>query len=143
MLTPAELPRHLRLLAVPRTRTLDNRRYTVDGASPRRARFRLQLFTAAGVRPLAMATQICLDDPGASLMNGAERYAAAVWEEHFPNEAEPPLWIARMFLPGGDVNQSLTSFKEIERYKLRLPSWAPLSDEQIQAIAGTDVALDR
>jgi hypothetical protein len=130
------------LLAVPRTRILDDRRYTVHTPTYR-ARFRLQLFTAPGVRPLAVAIQVCAKDPGASLMNGAERYAAAVWEKHFPADVVPPLWIARMLLPGDKINQSLTSFTVVEKYKLRSPSWAGLTDDQVPVVAGAPVALER
>ena len=48
--------------------------------------FRLQLFTANGHRPVALATQTA--DEGTSLTNAAERCAARVWELHTPEVAE-------------------------------------------------------
>ncbi len=67
----------LRLHAGPRTRSVDEHMFRVDRSS-----FRLQLFTAPGLRPVAVATQTVGE--GASLMNRAERFAEAIWQRHCP-----------------------------------------------------------
>ncbi|MFD7161578.1 hypothetical protein ACFV9C_43825 [Kribbella sp. NPDC059898] len=69
-----------------RTRTLDEHMFTV-GATP----FRLQLFTAPGLRPVALTTQF--QGEGASLVQGATRFAEAIWQRCCPTELQPPIFI--------------------------------------------------
>src|ERR1019366_3703538 len=72
--------------AVPRQRVADEHMFTVTrGDGFRIGTFRLQLFTAAGARPVAIATQMAGE--GGSLTNRAETYAAEVWRRHFPDAA--------------------------------------------------------
>jgi len=61
------------------------------------ARCRVQVFSGAGLRSVALVTQACGE--GLSLINGAEAYARAVWLQWCPDEPQPPLWIQR-FLEG-------------------------------------------
>jgi hypothetical protein len=49
--------------------------------------FRLQLFTAPGTRPVAVATQGPAE--GGRLADWAGDYGAEVWRRHFPGSAEP------------------------------------------------------
>ncbi|MFD5065758.1 hypothetical protein, partial [Streptomyces sp. NPDC058394] len=65
----------LSTLAAARWRTVDEHMFTVPGLP---GTFRLQLFTAPGARSVAVVTQHVGE--GMGLMNGAERFAAAVWE---------------------------------------------------------------
>ncbi|MFC8259709.1 hypothetical protein ACFUNF_19240 [Streptomyces sp. NPDC057291] len=67
--------------------------------------FRLQLFTAAGARPVEAATQIAGEE-GIGLMNGAERFADAVWERHCPAENQPPVWVERQLWPEGSRQET-------------------------------------
>ena len=69
-----------------RTRTLDEHMFTV-GATP----FRLQLFTAPGLRPVALTTQF--HGEGAALVQGATRFAEAIWQRCCPAEQQPPIFI--------------------------------------------------
>ncbi|MFK4272522.1 hypothetical protein [Streptomyces milbemycinicus] len=62
--------------------------------------FRLQLFTAAGARPVAVATQI-VGEEGMGPMNAAERYASAVREPQCPDQDVPPVWVERQLWPQG------------------------------------------
>lgn len=108
--------------------------------------FRLQLFTAPGLRPVAVVTQAVEDGP--SLTNAAERYAAAVWERHCPDEAEPPLWVQRQLwgdrFGGHDQEKwELVAFTEAEPYQLRGPTWRTLSDGQLRELVGRPVDTGR
>lgn len=88
----------LAVAAAPRERVLDEHMYTVDRGQHRKpATFRLQLFTAPGARPVAIVIQHLRED--GALINERERYAEAVWRQHCPDEAEPPIWVDRLLFP--------------------------------------------
>lgn len=78
-------------------RVVDEHMFRVDERG-RRVAFRLQVFTADGVRPVAVATQNWRPDhnEGMSLPNASETFASVVWRQYFPDDAEPPIWIERM-----------------------------------------------
>lgn len=74
---PERMPRpggrdELRALSAPRRLAVDDPMFTASAGT-----FRLQLFTAAGTRPVAVATQIA-DEEGMSLMNAVESFAGVV-----------------------------------------------------------------
>jgi hypothetical protein len=125
-----------------RDRISDDHMFTVEEEFFLLGTFRLQVFTTAGQRPVAVATQTV--DEGSSLMNSSERYAAAVWERHFPDDAEPPIWVERQILPSGDFDFfQLVTFAYTGRYTLTDPSWSPLTDEQLTQLVGTVVDHSR
>lgn len=109
--------------------------------------FRLQLFTAPGTRPVAVAIQAV--NEGASLVNGRERYLAEVWRRHCPDEPQPPIWIRRQLLRGWDefmlhemepdlgpdAEPYTVSAKAARTYRVTL--------EEIRRLVGADVAPDR
>jgi|SRR5579884_1517290 len=76
----------------PRERVVDEHNFTVPG-HPATGTFRVQIFTGARLRPVAVATQIAGEGP--SLINDGEAYASAVWRTFLPGEHEPPIWIQR------------------------------------------------
>ncbi|MFD9596789.1 hypothetical protein ACFWA9_29130 [Kitasatospora sp. NPDC059973] len=130
-------------LAAPRVRTVDDHMFRPfgNGAS---ASFRLQLFTAEGQRPVAVASQTMHE--GMSLTNAAESYAAAVWERHCPGEELPPVWVQRHLhdREGGTKDRfELVTFGEAEPYRLRSPKWRAISPEQLAELVGGPVAEDR
>lgn len=143
---PAQVSAALRL-AGPRELLVDDHMFRPGpDLGPRSASFRLQLFTAPGLRPIAVATQVPKD--GQSLTNAAERYAAAVWERHCPDEPEPPLWIQRQLWgdrPGGhrQAKWQLVTFAEAEPYQLSGPQWRTLADDQLEQLVGRSVDADR
>ncbi len=107
--------------------------------------FRLQVFTAAGQRPVAVVTQTLRE--GMGLTNGAEEYAQAVWEQLYPEEALPPVWVQRQLL-GDELGQEqaefqLVVFAETEKYKVRQPTWWPVTSEQVERLVGGPVEEDR
>lgn len=79
----------------PRTRVIDEHNFTVPGAFIP-GTFRVQIFTAPGLRPVAVATQT--ENEGNSLSNDSWEYCSAVWRTLLPEESEPPIWIKRMLL---------------------------------------------
>jgi hypothetical protein len=85
--------------AAARERTADDHMFTVTWNGTRVGTFRLQLFTAPGTRPIAVATQY-FPGEGDSLGTRAEEYASEVWRREFPESAEPPVWIALQLRPG-------------------------------------------
>ena len=60
--------------AATRQRVTDEHMFTITSGTARMGTFRLQLFTAPGARPVAIATQTTGE--GGSLTNRAEKYAA-------------------------------------------------------------------
>jgi hypothetical protein len=110
------------------------------GFSP--ATFRLQLFTAPGVHPVAVATQT--DREGTSLANAAETYAGEVWRRQCPGESEPPIWIQRQLLPSGRFDRSfLVSFTPAGPFELRDPEWDGITEAQLTRLVGGAVDSDR
>ena len=139
---PAPRRDELRALSAPRQLSLDDPIFTAPGLP---GTFRLQLFTAAGVRPVAVATQIAGKE-GMGLMNGAERFAGAVWERHCPAEDQPPVWVERQLWAEGSLQETCfrrVVFAEADRYQPRGPRWSVITREQLQDLVGTSVATDR
>ncbi|MFD4535653.1 hypothetical protein ACFWNL_18435 [Kitasatospora sp. NPDC058397] len=124
--------------------TVDDHMFRIDNGSGVPWSFRVQLFTGEGLRPVAVVTQTM--DEGASLMNAAERYAAAVWERLCPGEELPPLWVQRQLLgpsPALPEEFELVTFGEAEPYRLRKPRWRAISPSQLAELVGGPVAEDR
>jgi hypothetical protein len=137
-----------------RERTVDEHNYAVDAR--RRGTFRLQLFTAAGARPVAIATQRYTEkiSEGTSLSNAAECYAETVWQQHFPDQAEPPIWIQLQLVdeernedlgPLGDGFEAVTFTVDAERRPSRLhsPTWEPLEYDEVAELVGREVDVTR
>ncbi|WP_328863100.1 hypothetical protein [Streptomyces sp. NBC_00306] len=133
----------LRALAAARRLSVDDHMFTAPGLP---GTFRLQLFTAPGARPVAVATQIAGAE-GMGLMNGVERFAGAVWERHCPAEDLPPVWVERQLWPEGELQE--TRFRRVmlvpsaDRYRPRDPRWSVVTHEQLQDLVGAPVATDR
>jgi hypothetical protein len=110
--------------AAPRQRVLDEHMFTAareDHLHPATATFRLQLFTAPGARPVAIAIQHLSDD--GALIHERERYAEAVWRQHCPGQEQPPVWIDRLILPWReDERLTVVSFEVTGPYQLGEPS---------------------
>ncbi|MGW2100164.1 hypothetical protein ACWCPX_21105 [Streptomyces olivaceoviridis] len=135
-------PDELSALAAPRRLSVDDHMFTAPGLP---GTFRLQLFTADGARPVAVATQVAGAE-GTSLMNGAETFAGAVWERHCPDQDQPPVWVERQLWPQGPLEE--TCFQRVmfdggDRYRLRGPKWSVITHEQLQDLVGAQVAKER
>jgi hypothetical protein len=127
-----------------RQRTADEHMFAVTRGGSRMATFRLQIFTAPGARPVAIAIQTTGE--GASLMNGAERYAGDVWRRHFPDLAEPPVWIElQLFpdLPDSQQRFTLVTFSKAQPYELAGPRWCRMSDADVALLVGAQVDRGR
>lgn len=134
--------RAVRQFAGARHRTVDDHMFRARTAVGGEASFRLQLFTAPGQRPVAVVTQTTYE--GASLTNAAERFAAAVWERHCPEEKQPPVWVQRQLLHDDDeADFQLVTFKESEPYRLARPGWRTITSAQMEELVGGPVATDR
>lgn len=133
--------------AAARERTADEHMFTArswNGA--RLGTFRLQLFTAPGTRPVAVATQGPAE--GGRLADGAGDYAAEVWRRHFPGSAEPPVWITLQLAPCSLEERrpqrfSLVTFRLWEPYAMSWPQRFPMTDADVAALVGAPVGRDR
>ena len=110
--------------------------------------FRLQLFTAPGAQPVAVATQVAGE--GGSLTNRAERYAAAVWHRYFPADGKPPVWVQLQLFPGHTPESrsalerfTLVTFSIAGPYLLASPQWHRMTDADLGRLAGNPVDRDR
>ena len=127
--------------AAPRQRVLDEHMFTAareDHAHPATATFRLQLFTAPGTRPVAVVVQHQRDD--GALVNERERYAEAVWRRHCPDQAEPPIWIDRLILPGSDDERLTVSWFEVTgpyQVAAEASGWTWITVPEVTALLGT------
>ncbi|GIF75640.1 hypothetical protein [Asanoa siamensis] len=127
-----------------RRRVVDDHMFAFnrDGYPP--ATFRLQMFAAAGQRPVAIATQTMSE--GASLINRAERYVEEVWRTHCADEPEPPIWIQHQLLSPDDHDtfQHVT-FTVTGPYSVdSAPHWdAVLTGAELAELVGGPVDADR
>ncbi|MET7901047.1 hypothetical protein ABZS86_06050 [Streptomyces sp. NPDC005355] len=137
--TDAAAARFLAAHAAPRMRTVDDHMFSGSEQYPTPGAFRLQLFTAAGARPVALAVQTMENGP--SLVNGAEKYASAVWRCHRPHEVEPPLWIQRQLddLDDETAPFQLVTFEVASDHRLTEPRWHRLTDVQVEQLLGQKV----
>ncbi|MFF1407665.1 hypothetical protein [Streptomyces sp. NPDC058294] len=134
-------PDELHALSAPRLLSVDDHMFTAPGLP---GTFRLQLFTAPGARPVAVATQIAGEE-GMSLMNGVERFAGAVWERHCPDQDLPPVWVERqmeLHAPG-ETRFRRVVFAGADRYRPQGPRWSPITHEELQDLVGATVVTDR
>jgi hypothetical protein len=144
---PAAVGDLLAAHAAARERTADEHMFTVSSWNgARMGTFRLQLFTAPGTRPVAVATQGPAE--GGRLADWAEDYAAEVWRRHFPDSAEPPVWITLQLSPGSREGRrpqrfSLVTFRLWEPYELSWPQRFAMTDADVAALAGASVDRDR
>ncbi|GGS29285.1 hypothetical protein Snoj_25580 [Streptomyces nojiriensis] len=132
----------LSTLTAARQIVVDDHMFTASGLP---GTFRLQLFTAPGARPVAVATQIGGQE-GMGLMNGAESYAGAVWRRHCPDEDLPPVWVEWQLWPEGDSMASRfrhVVFAGADRCRPSGPRWRTITHEQLQDLVGAPVATDR
>jgi hypothetical protein len=129
--------------AAARERTADEHAFTVSSWNgTRMGTFRLQLFTAPGVRPVAVATQGPAE--GGLLADWAGDYAAEVWRRHFPGSAEPPVWITLQLAPESTPQQfSLVTFRVWEPHAVAWPQQFPMTDADVAALTGGPVDRDR
>src|SRR4051794_23843160 len=101
--------------------------------------FRLQLFTAPGLRPVAMATQA--EGDSGSIVNFTERALAFVWQEHFPDEEHPPLWVICILdsSPADLPHMRLVTFGtiDLDDHQVADPRWAVLSPEDLLQLTGS------
>jgi hypothetical protein len=144
---PAAVRDLLAAHAAARERTADEHMFTVSSWNgARMGTFRLQLFTAPGTRPVAVATQGPAE--GGRLADWAGDYAAEVWRRHFPGSAEPPVWITLQLPPSSREGRrpqrfSLVTFRLWEPYELSWPQRFAMTDADVAALAGTPVDRDR
>ncbi|GGQ33190.1 hypothetical protein [Streptomyces roseolilacinus] len=143
----------LRTQGALRERTVDDRMYQARyavGLHP----FRLQLFTASGRRPVAVATQTYGE--GGSLTNLVEQYVEDVWRTHCPGEERPPVWVQRFVndadddrAAGGeawgleDTGFQLVTFHEDTAFTVRASRWLPISDADLARLVGRPVDRGR
>lgn len=123
----------------PRSRTVDEHMFSVGKAS-----FRLQLFCAPGLRPVAVATQT--NREGASLTNRAERFVEAIWQQHCSDEAQPPIFIAhQLWSEDRDLGLRQTDFIATGQYTVASPpKWGPkLTTAELATLVGEPVDLER
>ncbi len=114
-----------------------------DSGTWTNATFRIQVFTAPGLRPVGIATQIPGQD-GRSLTNAAEIYAAAVWERLCPEEAQPPIWIENQLLQStAEPRLKVVRFGHAEPFRLTDPSWETIDPPRLSQLVGCEVDLTR
>lgn len=134
----------LREHAAVRRRVADEHTVTVTYENGRpMGTFRLQLFTAPGARPVAIATQTTAE--GAGLTNRTEKYAAAVWRRYLPHDAEPPVWIQLQLLgnPSRPDRFTLVTFDQAGPYELAGPRWCRMDDAETERLVGEPVDRGR
>lgn len=134
----------LDVLSAPRRLTIDDHMFTVEMHPGFLVTCRLQLFTGAGVRPVAVATQIPGD--GLGVTSAAEWLAAAVWQRYCPGEELPPVWIHLKLMRGGKLGPMGVrhgQFTQTGRYWPQDPRFSTITPERLEALVGVPVAVDR
>jgi hypothetical protein len=126
----------------------DEHMFTVTRGGLLIGTFRLQLFIAPGVRPVAIATQGAGE--GGSLASRSAEYAAAVWRRRLPDADWPPVWLELQLTSGrpdlsGDQPGSfeLITYATARRYRLGQPQRCPVSYQDVVRLVGAPVDCDR
>ncbi|MEH1057355.1 hypothetical protein V6U89_19385 [Micromonospora sp. CPCC 206171] len=115
---------------------LENHDGTAQGAC------RLQLFTADGRRPVAVATQTIDEFP--SLTNSAEEYATQVWQQFLPDYPTQPIWIQRSLSDSFPPHVAYVTFiPDPERRQLVSPEWHIIEDDDIDILVAQPVDRSR
>jgi hypothetical protein len=123
-----------------RVRVVDDHMFEIRHPNgSRRGTCRLQLFTAGGLRPVAVATWVAGD--GCSLTNCAESFAAEAWRRHFPQDAHPPVWVQRQILDPelDDGEYHVVTFETSGNLQLSSPSWHRIAEKELAELVGTEV----
>lgn len=127
--------------------TVDDHRFTVAASGGwQEATFRLQLFTGANLRPVAVITQV-VPAEGAGPINHAERYAEAIWRQCLPDEPVPPIVIGHMLSGDEDGSRDLGwapvdfAVADAAKYLLkRRPIWGGrMSSAELEYLVGRPV----
>jgi hypothetical protein len=128
-----------------RTRVIDDHMFEIRHQSgARHGTCRLQLFTARGLRPVAVAT--CAEGDGCSLTNCAEKFAIEAWRCHLPHEKQPPIWIQRQVLDDDEFDDSgyqVVAFKSDGPFNLSSPTWRRIAADDVHELVGTNVDPSR
>jgi hypothetical protein len=102
--------------------------------------FRLRLYEGWRKRPVAIASQFSFE--GVSVTNNVQKLCKAVWEEFFPQEKQPPIWIEHYPDSGLDT-WSRAEFVVEGKYHLGSPQWHPRSQQDIEELVGQEVSPKR
>ncbi|MFI7523851.1 hypothetical protein OG994_12665 [Micromonospora globbae] len=137
------LPAPLAGFAGAREQVLDEHMYRLPPQAGRRVTFRLQLFTAPGLRPVAVATQMPGAGEGASSTNAAEACATAVWQQYFADDSEPPIWVVHMIIEDVRDLTVVTFTVDSSEHTLHTPRWRQISPAAVDALVGRHVDLER
>lgn len=133
-----------------RERVADVAMFEVTGPRRYPMTCRVQLFTAAALRPVVVATQ--LPEEGPSLVNAAERFAAVAWQQLAPQEQEPPLVVTLLVsedLPDGRTAAEVVDYPDLVEFtvtgphRLADPQWRSLHPTELDRLVGVDVDLAR
>jgi hypothetical protein len=121
-----------------RTRSVDEHMFATKCGT-----MRVQLFTGAGLRPVAVVTQT--DREGWSLQNRAECYVEEIRQRLCPDEVEPPLFIVHQLLEELDLGFREYRFTAAGPHRVERPvRWGPgLSPAELAELVGGAVDSGR
>jgi hypothetical protein len=119
---------------------------------------RAQVFTGPRLRQVVVMTQSSRDE-GASLINGAERYAEESWRRFARGDKKPPLWVSNYpmedpmededgeIIEGkwwpGEAHLRIVNFQVLGKYTLSGPAWYGLKEWELAELVGQPVDLTR
>lgn len=121
-------------------RVLDDHEFTIEIPNSRGPHCcRLQIFAAAGQRPVIVATQDMPPATGRSLTNAAELFAAAAWRRHLEDSPEPPRWIQHY--TSGPASWMEVTFDLEPRGRLSARGWLGIDLTQLERLVGGERTL--
>ncbi len=119
-------------------RVLDDHEFTIEIPNSRGPHCcRLQIFAAAGQRPVIVATQDMPPATGRSLTNAAELFAAAAWRRHLEDSPEPPRWIQHY--TSGPAAWMEVTFDLEPRGRLSARGWLGIDLTQLERLVGQPI----
>lgn len=132
-----------------RDRTIDDPRFVVEVPGRVPTSFRLQVFTASGLRPVVLLTQAAGSE-GDSVINQIERCTEAIWRRCCPGEVEPPIVVAQPIMEAGTAEEKSLGLHHVKLTGVgpytvaRPPRWGgTMSGQALDYLVGQAVDVGR
>jgi len=124
----------------------DDRAFCVERVPVAEATMRVQIFSAAGARPVVVAVQEAAE--GVALLHDLPNCVSQVWRCLLPGEDRPPIWVHRFIVNPARPAQlylvpCVTAPSQTDPYAVHTAQKRPISRADLERLVGRPVDVDR